>query len=308
MAPRVMPSRRTARGWLCALLLCLAAPALAAPGKTAKLDVGALAGAMALRDRALIDAAVAAMPAQTGGTPALYIVGMAGDSTEDVFRNEVRFLVEHVAPRLGAAQRALPLVNHVDSLDAAPAPLATAANLRHALAALAARMDPDRDVLLLYMTMHGTETHELVVRLPPLVDEALTPTQLRDALDDAGIVNRVVVLSACYAGGFIPALRSPDTLVITAAREDRPSFGCGSDATITFFGQAWLLDGLNADPGFAGAYALATRAIKRRERKLDFPRSMPRLDLGDRIAPTLARLQATYPELPPAVYPYPVSP
>src|SRR3546814_7968665 len=88
-------------------------------------------------------------------------------------------------------------------------------------------MDRDEDLLLLYLTMHGTEDHELAVTFPPLLEEWITQPQLRAALDDAGIRNRVVVISACFAGGFITDLRDARTLVITAARADRASPGCG---------------------------------------------------------------------------------
>src|SRR3546814_8238085 len=49
---------------------------------------------------------------------------------------------------------------------------------------------------------------------------------------------KVVVVNACYSGGFVPPLRGPGTLVLTAARSDRSSFGCGSDSDITYFGKA----------------------------------------------------------------------
>ncbi|VXB35074.1 Peptidase C13 [Luteimonas sp. 9C] len=263
----------------------------------------------ATRDHALIAHTVAAMPAATGDAPALYVVGVAGDAGEDVFRNEVRFLRERVAPRLGAGARTLALVNHADSLTGAGTPLATPTNLRHALAALGAHMDRERDVLLLYLTMHGSPDHALGLVLPDGREDTITPDALRAALDDAGIVHRVVVISACYSGGFIPALQTPDTLVLTAARADRPSFGCGSDSTITFFGHAWLLDGLNADPDFVNAYRLAARAIKQRERKLGYERSNPQIAAGARIGETLSRWRATLPAAPvAAVYPYPITP
>lgn len=287
--------------WLQAgVWLCL----LAAGAAHANGDAGPAA-----RDAALIDARVAAMPPTGGDAPQLYVVGVAGDASEDVFRNEVEFLVDAVAPRLGAGAHALALVNHADSLRGAGTPLATEATLRHALAALGGRMDRERDIVLLYLTMHGSPEHALGLHLPDGSEASLAPEMLRDALDDAGIVHRVVVISACFSGGFIPALEGPDTLVLTAARADRPSFGCGSESTITFFGHAWLLDGLNADRDFAGAYRLAARAIKQRERKLGYERSSPRIAQGARIGATLARWQATLPADPaPAVYPYPIAP
>ncbi len=306
-----MHGRGVSRCWFALLLACATAVAGAQSPKpqldiAAGADVDARRETLALRDRDLIDSRVAAMPQGTPGQPALYILGVAGDGTEDVFRNEVEFLTERVAPRLAAGTRALALVNHPDSLDATPRPLATQANLRHALSAIGARMTPSDDVLLLYLTMHGSAGHELAVRFPPLVEETVTPDELRAALDAAGIVNRVLVISACYSGGFVPALRDPDTVVITAARGDRTSFGCGAESTITFFGRAWLLDGLNAETGFIPAFALAQRAIKQREGKLGYQRSMPGIDIGTRIAPRLAQWQAALPRTAPASYPYPL--
>lgn len=217
---RLTRGRRFSGPWLqAAALLALLASVLA---HAAEPDA-----ALQSRDRALIDAAVAAMPEAAGELPALYVVGVAGDATEDVFRNEARFLVDQVAPRLGAGARALALVNHADALDAPGALLATPATLGHALATIGAHMRRDRDVLLLYLTMHGTPEHELWLQLPG-GEDVITPAALRGALDAAGIVHRVVVVSACYSGGFVPALRGPDTLVLTAARRDRTSFGCAT--------------------------------------------------------------------------------
>src|SRR5690606_4561657 len=65
---------------LLALLLCLLVSGVAAAMPPA--DDG----------RSLIDAAVDAMPRADGDTPALYVLGVAGDASENVFRNEVRFL------------------------------------------------------------------------------------------------------------------------------------------------------------------------------------------------------------------------
>ena len=47
---------------------------------------------VAQRDRRLLAADVAALAPQRPGSVDLYVVGFAGDSTEDVFRNEVAYL------------------------------------------------------------------------------------------------------------------------------------------------------------------------------------------------------------------------
>src|SRR5690606_37093687 len=137
------------------------------------------------RDRRLLADDMAALAPQTPGVADLYVVGFAGDSTEDVFRNEVAYLDMLMSRRFGAQGRVVTLVNHLDSFTTAPRPLATLENLRIALAGVGKAMDRDEDVLLLYLTMHGTPEHELAVSLPPVLEEWITPEQLRAALDDA---------------------------------------------------------------------------------------------------------------------------
>lgn len=276
------------------LLLAVLLPSSAAPGET-----------LAERDRRLLDAAFAAMPAQRPGHPDLYVIGLAGDGHEDVFRNEVAWLERVADARLDAGGRVVRLVNHADSLGTVPRPLATLDSLRAALAHAGAAMDRDEDLLLLFLTTHGTEDHELVLQLYPVVDGRITPEQLRAALDDAGIRRRVVVVSACYAGGFLPALRDPHTLAIAAARHDRTSFGCGSEASLTYFGRAWLVEGLNRGTDFIAAFEHATRAVARRERADAYPPSLPQIAVGDEIREPLRAWQSALPRTAPLPDPYP---
>lgn len=232
---------------------------------------------------------IAALAPQRPGLADLYVLGVAGDGTEQVFLNEVQHLRELAAQRLDASGRVLVLANH----DTAPLlrrlPLATPKNLAAALVAIGAVMDTDEDLLLLYITTHGTPEHELLLRRPDADDQLLAAPELRQMLDQSGIRHRVLAISACFSGGLLPALRSPDTLVVTAARADRASFGCGSESAATYFGRAWLVDGLNATVDFAQAFDQARTAIEARERLEDQEPSLPQLEQGTRIAAQLAQ-------------------
>jgi hypothetical protein len=254
------------------------------------------------RDQRLLDAAFATLAPQQPGRADLYVVGFAGDGAEDVFRNEVDYLETLMTRRFAAKDRIVSLVNHVDSFKK-PRPLATLDNLRQALAGVGKAMDRDEDVLLLFLTTHGTPEHELYLQLPPVFEATITPRQLRAALDASGIRHRVVVVSACYSGGFIPTLRSPDTLILAAAHRNRPSFGCGSESTATYFGRAWMVDGLNHTTDFIAAFESAKLRIAEREKAEDFPPSQPQIDIGDRIGARLRQWQAGL--TPGAAVPYP---
>ncbi|MCW5579807.1 MAG: peptidase C13 [Luteimonas sp.] len=259
---------------------------------------------LASRDLALIDARLQAMPPQRPGMPDLYAIGVAGDGRENVFRNEVAYFETLVSARFGAEGRTIALVNHPDSPAATPRPLATPGNLRHALAGIARAMDPEQDLLLLFLTTHGNRDHTLALNMPGRFDATLSPRQLRDALDEAGVRNRVVVVSACFSGGFVPALASPDTVVMTAARRDRASFGCGDTASATWFGRALLVEGMNRDGGLLDAFHYAKRQVSRREIMEGFEASEPQLAAGEAVLPRLQAWEATLVPGPRVPYPY----
>ena len=263
--------------------------------------------ALALRDVALIDAATAAMAAQRPGVVDLYALGVAGDGTEDVFRNEALYFAGLARQRL-QARGALALVNHLDSVEGNPMPLATYDNLAHALRRIAARMDVREDVLLLYLTMHGTPAHELAIVFPPFVDDALVAEDIDALLDEAGVRHRVIAISACFSGGFIPRLRGPDTLVVTASRADRPSFGCGSASNVTYFGRAWMVEGLNRHMDPAAAFDDARARVGAWELGEALDASHPQISAGRRIRKRLVVWQAQTPPGAPLAYPYPLDP
>jgi hypothetical protein len=240
---------------------------------------------------ARVQAAVDGVRAQTPGRIDLFAVGFAGDGAERVFRNEVEYFEQLAAQRFGARGRTLGLVNSPATLG--DAPLATLSNLRDALAGVGARMDPDEDVLLLFLTSHGHQDHRLYVGLSPLPLRQIAPADLRAALDDAGIRWRVVVVSACYSGGFVDALRDTHTLVITAARADRSSFGCGSDSEITWFGKAYLAEAMNQTTDFERGFDLAAHRIREWELRDSETPSVPQMAAGAALRRHLAAWRST---------------
>lgn len=253
---------------------------------------------------ALLAAELARLAPQRPGHPDLFVLGFAGDGSEPVFRNEVGYLRDLFEQRFDAAGRVLLLANHAATPPARPLPEADARTLREALAGIAARMDPEEDLLLAYFTTHGTEQHELLIRREGRDDRLLTPMQLRVALDEAGIRHRVLVISACYSGGFARALRDPDTLLLMAAHRERTSFGCGNDSVATFFGRAWLVEALNATTDFDAAFVQATAAIEARELAEGLEPSRPQINRGERIGERLAAWRQSFTPGPALPYPF----
>jgi hypothetical protein len=218
----------------------------------------------------------------------LFFVGFAGYAHEDVFSKEVVYAKRLLDERFDTYGHSLNLVNHLHTRDSVP--LATATNLALALKRIGELMDPDEDVLLLYLTSHGSETHELSVDFWPLPLNAITPESLRAMLDAAAIKWRVVIVSACYSGGFISALQEPGTVVATAAAADRTSFGCGNEFDFTYFGEALFKDQLQRQYSLITALQQAKIAISERENREKLEPSLPQLSVGTGIEPKLQHL------------------
>jgi hypothetical protein len=191
--------------------------------------------------------------------------------------------------RYGIGDRRLSLIN--DERQLRGAPLASVSGLDYALEGLGDRMDPERDVLFLAISSHGSPDPAIAVSNAqfPFVD--LTPEELAAALHDARIRWRVVVISACYAGGFIDALKNPQTIVITAAAADRTSFGCSNDRDLTYFGEAFYRDALPAAASLRDAFDAARKALAEREAREHVTPSEPQAYFGTALEARLKTLE-----------------
>ncbi|MBT2116815.1 caspase family protein [Dyella sp. LX-66] len=231
--------------------------------------------------------AIAKLGPRVAGTPNLYLVAFAGDGGEDVFHNEVEYAGKLFADRFGATVHPLLLANSPDTLETRP--LATWSNLESTLDALSGVMNKNEDILVLYLTSHGDPDHNLLVDMDPLPLDQIGAPDLAGILAKHPFKWKVVVVNACYSGGFVPPLKGPGTLVLTAARADRSSFGCGSDSDITYFGRAWLVDAMNRTADFIAGFQQAKAEIAQWETRDHLTPSEPQIDVGAGIADQLAR-------------------
>lgn len=239
--------------------------------------------------RRLVDAALAGLAPQIPGKTDLYVVAFAGDGGENVFRNETEYVEKLFSQRFRAAGRVVVLQNSPATVTQRP--LATWSNLEWVLDGLLQhdRFDPDEDVLLLFMTSHGDEDHYFYVGMDNLPLDWIQADELAQTLNSRPFRWRVAIISACYSGGFLDGLKNSTSMVITAARSDRTSFGCGSDSDITYFGRAFLTEGLNQTDSFRGAFDLARQLIAEWEDEAGQEHSEPQIASTPLIEAKLAQ-------------------
>lgn len=237
----------------------------------------------------LLEREFAALAPQRPGLADLYFLGFAGYGRQDLFMREVQRFQGLFDDRFDTEGRSLSLINNPALVSGTP--IASVTNLRRALATVGRRMDPEEDVLFLYLTSHGGRDHRLAVTLPPLRLKQLGPKRLRRFLDEAGIKWRVIVIQACFSGGFVEALADPHTLVITAAQHDRSSFGCTDQREYSYFGEAFFDRALRRSLSFERAFREASELVTAWEREEGYEASLPQLSQGPRIAAKLREIE-----------------
>jgi hypothetical protein len=226
----------------------------------------------------LLAESLAQVRAGVQGKPELFFLGVGGED-QDVFLRETRFVQEIMAEVFATEGHSLILVNHAST--ARSLPMANAESLRRAVKRMGEQMNGAEDVLFLFFTSHGSRDFRLSLAFWPFNFADISPQTLRQALDDAGIERRVLVISACYSGGFIPELQDENTLVITSAAADRMSFGCNDENTLTDFGRIYFAEALRQTRSIEAAFAQTTTLIAAEEKAAELPASLPQIAGGN---------------------------
>lgn len=243
----------------------------------------------------LMAKATDALRPQRPGVVDLYLIAFGSYAHQDVFSSEVHAVRALFDKRFDTAGRSLVLVNDLKTLETEP--LANANNLRRALKEVARKMDPEEDILFLFLTSHGSKDHRLSVKFWPLRLNDLADDDLARMLDETGIKWRVVTVSACYSGGFIETLKNANSLILTASRADRNSFGCSNERKFTYFGKAYFDQQLRRELSFIEAFHKATEVIEEWETADDLTPSVPQIHVGDAVGAKLDALERRLKEL-----------
>jgi Peptidase C13 family len=221
--------------------------------------------------------AIAVMGAKPLGAPPVdrwQVVLVAGDSAQPVFDNAVKavdmWLTGHgVAPAD---------IHRLAASAGAREPSVEPATLDRVLSRIADLHVEPGDGCFVFITSHGA--HGLGVYLSRR-DQMLQPAALARALaTGCGAVPTVVVVSSCYSGSFARgAMAAPNRIILTAARADRPSFGCAAERTYTDY-DACLLGALPHATTWRGVFGETRDCVDRRERQEDDLPSHPQASFG----------------------------
>jgi hypothetical protein len=239
--------------------------------------------------RTLLDEALAGLEEARSGVTDLYFIGFAA-SASDALRSDILAAVQVMDERWATDGRSLALVNHRASV--LEHPMATVSNLHEVLAELQQVLDPNEDVVMLYLVGEGAPGGNIGVALAPFELVPLTPMGVRRMLDDAGIRWRIVVVSACHSGAWLEALAGDTTLVMTATDAQTAGEGCALGADGTVFGKALFGGGMTEAESLDGAFAIARKLVAERGgRTADDAAGAPQMVVGPAMAGKLKELE-----------------
>jgi hypothetical protein len=239
-----------------------------------------------------LSAAIAALAPQRPGVVDAYVVSIGLDG-DPVFGREASEAAKVLARRYGAAGRSITLTTGAQSA----APQGSPTNLATTLAAVAAKMDVKEDVLILYATSHGTAEVGLVYRDGEEGYGLISPKRLAKMLGGLGINRRMLLISACFSGVFVPALKSENSVIVTAASDARTSFGCAASNDWTYFGDALINTALRKSQPFDKAVQDALILINGWESERGLDPSEPQVFVGDKAGAWLSVLEKRVPSV-----------
>jgi hypothetical protein len=240
---------------------------------------------IAASQAALLQDEIGHLAPQRKGTIDIYVLALAGWADQDVFIKELDGALAAIAEVLPIKDHVVRLVNHRATLGSIP--LANAQNFAAAVHGIADRMDKDEDVFVLLMTSHGSP-RGFALQMPGQAITELTPLQVSWTLDSEGIKNRVVIVSACYSGIFLPSLNNANTIVMTAADSRSTSFGCAPERDWTYFGDALFRQSIEKGVDFQHAFDHARALIQGWELMDHAPPSHPQASFGPALVEKLA--------------------
>jgi hypothetical protein len=246
-----------------------------------------------LAEQRRLTAALAGLAPQRKGVVDAYVVVVGLDS-DPVFGREAREAAKVLSRRFDAAGRTLVLAGS-DGRSRGALPMGSLHALSVALARVAELIDTKEDVLVLYSTGHGAP-YGMTYHDGDEGFGVLTPARLAALLGELGFRNRLLILSACYSGQFVPALYGETTALFTAASAGRTSFGCAADNDWTFFGDAMINRALRKPQRLAAASTEALKLVGEWEAAKGYEPSYPQVSIGGRVDAWLKPLEARMPK------------
>ena len=231
----------------------------------------------------MMDRALDSLEEQRPGVTDLYFVGFAPDARRPGFLADVDAAQRAMDERWNTYGRSIVLVNNPQTV--AERPFASITHLRKVLLEIGEVIDADDDIVMIYLAGSSGPEHTLTAVNSPLELASLSPQGLRQLLDTAGIRWRIVVVSTCYAGAWLDALKDDETIVIVSSAADVRAADCAGSVGMSSFGNAFFSNAMRRQDDILHAFDIARKQLADRHA------AQPIISIGTDIAEHLKALR-----------------
>ncbi len=163
------------------------------------------------------------------------------------------------------------------------APFATRDSLRRAIGEMREIARPGDRILVMFTSHGGRDQLSNVAANKPF--PAIRGAELRELLLPLADWETGVVISACYSGSLIPALRHPKRWIMTAAAADRSSWGCQFQSKQTYFIESLLSSLAGPNMGLDAWYTASIQKVRAAEVAAKLTPSLPQMWVGQSAQP-----------------------
>jgi len=203
----------------------------------------------------------------------MYFLGIAGDGHQEVFRRDVQRVKTLFDEQYNTQQRSMLLVNSRDKNTTSP--LATKQSIEISLRDIAAKMDANQDILFVLLSGYSSEENVFYLEQPGFGLEHIKGDELGALLKSLPVKNKVIVVSSCYAGGFVKPIKDDNTMIVVASAADKKIFNCGGYRQNTVFIETFFGNHLSSEPNFYQAFESTRNNIAVLEKQLGYVASEP---------------------------------
>jgi hypothetical protein len=225
--------------------------------------------------------------AATMSAPKLWFAGFGFHSGSKAFRGDV--LLTESRLREQYPQTLSFLFDNALQKEKIETPFAHLASLTDTVKTIASQVKKD-DIVTIVLSTHGY-TKLLATQIGGRDYASILDTQLATALAPLNNVPTILIISACYSGSLIPALKSENRIILTAAAEKKISYGCQPLAKNTFFIDALYGDKHDATLSLIEEFELTKKRIALRETTMKFSPSEPQIFIGEKMKALAAKPQ-----------------
>lgn len=219
--------------------------------------------------------------------PKLWFAGFGFHSGSNAFRGDVLLTESRLREKY---PQTLSLVfDNTLQQEKIETPFAHLGSLTDSVKTIASQVKKG-DIVTIMLSTHGY-TKLLATQIGGRDYASILDYHLASALAPLKDTPTILIISACHSGSLIPTLKNENRIILTAAAENKVSYGCQPLAKNTFFIDALFGDKHDGKLSLVDEFEMTKKRISALEAKVKLDPSEPQIFIGEKMKALAAKPQ-----------------